>query len=101
MFTAPSAPPEAVSVSATSSDSILLTWAPPDSHHQNGIITGYVINVTTADTGEPFQVYSGTTSLIQGSLHPFTKYTFVVAAQTSVGTGPFSTTLTAQTHQSG
>ena len=68
---------------------------------QNGIITGYLINVTVVGTGETFQVSSTTTNLVIHSLRPFTTYVCVIAAETSAGTGPFSISLTVQTNEAG
>ena len=68
---------------------------------QNGIIIGYLINVTAIGTGETFQVFSATTNLVIQSLRPFTMYICVIAAETSAGTGPFSVSLSVQTNESG
>ena len=94
-------PPEDLNVEATTSESISLSWSPPDVQSQNGIITGYLINVTAIGTGETFQVSSTTTNLVIQSLRPFTMYICVIAAETSAGTGPFSISLTVQTNESG
>ena len=98
---APSMPPENLTVEATTSESITLSWSPPDMQSQNGIIMGYLINVTEIETGETFQVSSATTNLVIQSLRPFTTYVCVIAAETSGGTGPFSISLTVQTNESG
>ena len=98
---APSMPPEDLIVEATTSESISLSWSPPDVQSQNGIITGYLINVTAIETGETFQVSSATTNLVIQSLRPFTMYICVIAAETSAGTGPFSISLSVQTSESG
>ena len=67
----------------------------------NGMITGYLINVTAIGTGETFQVSSATTNLVIPSLRPFTMYMCVIAAETSAGTGPFSISITVKTSESG
>ena len=100
-FVAPSMPPENLISEATTSESVTLNWSPPDIQSQNGIITGYLINVTEIETGETFQVSSATTNLVIQSLRPFTTYVCVIAAETSAGTGPFSISLTVQTKESG
>ena len=94
-------PPEDLNVEATTSETISLSWGPPDVQSQNGIITGYLINVTAIETGETFQVSSATTNLVIQSLRPFTMYICVIAAETSAGTGPFSISLSVQTSESG
>ena len=94
-------PPEDLIVEAATSESITLSWSPPDVQSQNGIIIGYLINVTAIGTGEAFQVSSATTNLVIQSLRPFTMYICVIAAETSAGTGPFSISLIVQTNESG
>ena len=94
-------PPENLMVEATTSESITLSWSPPDMQSRNGIITGYLINVTEIETGETFQVSSATTNLVIQSLRPFTTYVCVIAAETSAGTGPFSISLTVRTNEAG
>ena len=94
-------PPENLNVEATTSESITLSWSPPDMQSHNGIITGYLINVTAIRTGETFQLSSVTTNLVIQSLRPFTMYICVIAAETTAGTGPFSISLIVQTNESG
>lgn len=67
----------------------------------NGEITSYVIQVTEASTAETFDITSQHNSIEVYSLKPFTTYTCVVAAQTSAGIGPYSTTVMAQTDEDG
>ena len=94
-------PPVNLTVEATTAESITLSWSPPDVQSQNGIITGYLINVTAIGTGATFQVSSTTTNLVIQSLRPFTTYSFTIAAMNSAGIGPFSTPLTVQTNETG
>lgn len=99
---APSGPPLVVSGTSFSPHSISLTWSPPSYTDHNGVITGYVINVTHTDTLVTLQHTSGndTSATIQ-SLNPFTAYICVVAAQTGAGTGPFSTGIGVKTQEDG
>jgi len=85
----------------TDSRSVVLTWDPPPPEDQNGPIVGYVINVTVIETGEMFQLTSSTNTLSVASLKPFTHYVCIIAARTSVGLGPFSTTVTVMTPEDG
>ena len=94
-------PPVNLTVEATTAESISLSWSPPDVQSQNGVITGYIINVTASETGEAFQVSSTTTNLVIQQLRPFTTYNCTVAAMTSAGIGPFSISLTVQTNETG
>ena len=72
-------------------------WSPPSYEKQNGIIIGYVINVTMQETGELFQFISFATYLEVTSLKPFRTYICTIAAMTSVGLGTFSTSVTVNT----
>ena len=101
LVAAPSMPPENLTVEATTAESITLSWSPPDVQSQNGIITGYLINVTAIETGESIQVSSTTTNLVIQSLRPFTVFDCTIAAMTSTGIGPFSIPLTVQTNETG
>ena len=102
-MSAPGSSPQNFNATETSSDSVSLTWDPPEAEQQNGVITGYVINVTVAMTEETFQLISSGNRLTVTveSLMPFTTYNFVIAAQTSAGIGPFSITISAQTDEAG
>jgi len=77
----------------------LLSWDPPNFEDRNGVIIGYVINVTTI--GVTLQYTSNTVHLTLDTLSPFTTYYCIIAARTSVGTGPFSIVLTFLTHEDG
>ena len=60
------------------------------SSEQNGIIINYLINMTT-DTGETLTFTTNDTTYAVHNLEAFTVFHFVVAAETSSGSGPFST----------
>ena len=79
---------------------VLITWEDPESEDVNGVITGYVINVTDS-SGQRFQTTSTSRSLLLDELSPFTVYTCLVAARTSVGVGPFSLALSFTTDEAG
>lgn len=100
IFQTPAAPntsPLNFEGNATSSRSISLTWEPPLFEDQNGIITSYIINVVLNETAEESQLLTTEPGLFLGSLRPFGTYSFVIAAQTIAGIGPFSTVLTIAT----
>ena len=78
-----------------------ISWNPPAPESQSGVITGYVINLKIVGSDEVSQYSSSTDNITIGSLHPFTTYAFTVAAQTSVGTGPYTTTSTVMTPEDG
>ena len=70
---------------------ILMTWQPPPSEHQNGIITAYVVNVYLGDNSTIVQQYTTSSlSVTLLGLYPFSTYVVVFAAETGVGSGPFS-----------
>ena len=88
---APSAPPTSVSVSEVTTSSITVQWGPVDCIHRNGDITGYSVRYgseTVSVSGDS----SGGMYVISG-LMPSTTYSIEVAAETSVGTGPYSTAI--------
>ena len=88
--TVPTAPPENLQLFPQDPRTLLLTWQPPVDEHGNGIITGYVINITETETETQFQLVTEQTSIIVDSLHPFYTYSCIVAAKTVIGIGPFT-----------
>jgi len=88
-------------VNNISSRSATLIWNPPLPADQNGNITSYVINANVVGSGETFQFISESTIYEIDTLTPYTTYSFLIAASTSVGTGPFSIELTFQTPEEG
>lgn len=101
LFVVPSAPVTNPIGTVVSSTSISLVWDPPGTSDQNGIIIGYVVNVTEVGTGVKFQRSTTTPSLILDSVRPFTTYVCRIAARTVVGIGPYSIAITATTEQAG
>ena len=96
----PSASPGNITVVEITSHSVSLMWLPPARQHQNGIIIGYIVNVTVEETGEMYQLYSNTTN-ITATLTPFTMYTMIVTVENSVGTGPYTEVVSIQTEEAG
>ena len=98
-FLEPSAAPQSVTAhfNATSHDSIFLSWDPLPPEDQNGIILGYLINITDISSEDTLQFSSDTHNLTIESLRPYTTYTCLVAAYTSIGMGPFSVEISVQT----
>ena len=92
---APSAPPTSVSASEVTSSSITVQWGPVDCADRNGDITGYSVQYgskTVSVSGDS----SGGMYVISG-LMPSTTYSIQVAAETSAGTGPYTSPLTIET----
>ena len=86
---------------ATTPYSAFLTWSPPPFEQQNGVITGYVINVTVLGSNISFTLYSNTSSYFVNTLKPFRTYICIIAAQTSIGMGPFGQLFILRTPQAG
>ena len=82
-------------------DIVELIWQPPALPDQNGVIVGYLINITSLDSGVIQQLTSSSPSLLIMNLQPFTRYSCVIAARTAVGLGPFSTVVSVQTMEAG
>ena len=97
----PSGYPQNIEVRAVSSRMSTLSWNPPNYEDRNGVITGYVINVTDTRRNETLQYTSNTTALTLSTLSPYTTYYCIVAARTVVGTGPISAVITLRTPPDG
>lgn len=83
------------------STTVHFSWQPPLREDQNGIITGYLLNVTSHETGESKHIFTESTAYILYSISPFTLYTAAIAAQTNAGRGPFSGMTFVQTLEDG
>ena len=94
--TVPSSAPIHLQGHAINSTAIQVQWEPPPLVDQNGVIHGYSINVSVAETGSSFQLTAGTNAVNISALHPFYTYTITVAAVT-IGPGPYGLPLSIQT----
>ena len=74
---------------AASSTSITLSWQPPLSDLQNGIIRSYHISVEELETGNILTFVTSNVErlLVVNLLHPFYTYNCSIAAYT-IGLGP-------------
>ena len=81
----PTGAPRNSATAAVSPTTISFTWQPPSFELQNGVIRSYHINVTELETGRAWSfVTPGTeTLLILNSLHPYYRYSFSIAANTT------------------
>ena len=100
IMAAPESSPEDVVLSAVSSTSIIVSWSPPPTQFQNGVITEYRINITELDTGSDFLYTTATTTILIQLLHPFYTYECTVSAYT-VDEGPYSEIITITTPEDG
>ena len=89
--TQPPAAPTGLTVTATTSSSVSLSWTAP-----SGTVTGYYVY----QNGSEVATVTGTTDTVTG-LAASTGYTFTVAAYNSGGTSPQSGQVTATTASSG
>ena len=97
----PSGPPRNLDSTLPDPHTVILVWDPPRPEDKNGQILLYYINVTQLNSGNTFQVSTNQTTIFIGNLDPYTTYTFVVAASTIAGLGPFSSNNTVTTLEDG
>ena len=94
----PSNAPQAVTVSATSSRSISVSWDPIFADDRNGIISGYIVNYQALPNGHLVAKILNITNEEQNNrqtvtlagLNEFTNYSIGVLAFTIFGNGPAS-----------
>ena len=84
-----------------SSRAITVEWNPPQQQEQNGEIVGYNVRVIPIIGGQRMDYEAEGEFLLVEGLLPHTTYECIVAARTSVGTGPFSTIVTVTTLEEG
>ena len=99
---APSAPPEAVTVTALSPYSLSISWQAPPPDSQNGEIRYYTIKMLEeeTDTQTWLSTSNSSTNITVESLHPYYSYRVSVAAF-SVGLGPYSLQTSVQMPEAG
>ena len=99
---APVAPPAEITVVEVTSTSVRLEWTGPPPDKQNGVILQYILNVTVLGMKHnAYYTSSDVTSFTVDNLHPYTMYIAVIAAETSIGVGPFSSLITMETLEDG
>ena len=89
-----------VVAASVGSTSFVLSWSPPPTSQQNGIIREYTVNITEIQTGISIILNSTSTSVSVLSLHPYYTYECRVSAYT-VGSGPYSEVFTITTPEDG
>ena len=86
---APSSSPMVTVTSVINSRTVLMQWTPPPAEDHNGVITKYIVNVTSKNTGAYRQLnITGTSAVIVDLVASFTYYLSVSAY--TVDTGPYS-----------
>ena len=98
---APGAAPTMLTASNITATSVILSWEPPESDLQNGVIRHYLIQVFETQTGNNL-TYQATahTVFTVADLHPFYTYSFSVQAVT-VAAGPLSLPQSVRTLEDG
>lgn len=106
----PSAPPQDIKCSSTSSTSLLVSWRAPPLESQNGVLVGYrvhyrVISPSEGDSDdeameEPIIPATEERVLLQ-RLEKWTQYYITVSASTVIGPGPESEPLMCRTDEDG
>lgn len=92
----PGGPPLDVKAEATDSQSIRVTWRPPDVELWNGPLKGYYVGYKVFDSEETYlyktlEVVQGTREeVLLTQLQKFTSYSILVQAYNSMGAGPRS-----------
>ena len=79
----------------------MLTWDPPLPEDQNGVIIGYIINITTLTFTTASELISVDSQSHKLTVRAYSTYNISVAAKTSEGTGPFTEAITVNTPQDG
>ena len=80
---------------------IYILWNPPNAMDRSGNITGYTVSKSSKNSEEINQFFTKSENFNLTSLQAFTTYTLSVAAQTAVGTGPFSKAMNVTTLEDG
>ena len=89
IYLGPSEAPLSLSLQPLDAFTLSMTWDPPSPEHKNGIILRYYFNITLPSTSDTDGSLTPNTYTIITSLHPYYIYKCSVAAETSVGRGPY------------
>uniref|UniRef100_A0A4W6D5Y2 protein-tyrosine-phosphatase n=1 Tax=Lates calcarifer TaxID=8187 RepID=A0A4W6D5Y2_LATCA len=110
MSVKPSAPPQDIKCSSTSSTALLVSWRPPPLESQNGDLAGYRVRYQVVgpseggggDDGEPAEeptVPATEEQVLLQRLEKWTQYHVTVSAFTAIGPGPESEPLVCRTDE--
>ncbi|XP_078484648.1 receptor-type tyrosine-protein phosphatase F [Ciona intestinalis] len=90
----PSAPPRQLNINPINETSIRVSWLPPATESQNGVLTHYTVyHKLSADDDQPSALVVNATKqwTVVGGLLPYKRYDVWVSSSTNVGEGPRST----------
>lgn len=107
----PSAPPQDIKCSSTSSTSLLVSWRHPPLESQNGVLVGYRVHYQVvgpseggSDDEEPMEeptIPATEEQVLLQRLEKWTHYRITVSASTVIGPGPESEPLMCRTDEDG
>ena len=101
MYAVPSAPPENLVVTLTTSRTISISWSPPPFDQQNGLIRYYLVYLTEINGNTlELQTSDNSTDFTIENVVPIYNYTVSLAAYT-IGVGPSTSVLTISIPESG
>ncbi|TRY60380.1 hypothetical protein DNTS_025785 [Danionella cerebrum] len=99
----PSAAPQDVQCSSSSSTSLLVSWRPPPVQSQNGALSGYTVRYAAVGAGSEWGTENveapATEQILLQRLEKWTMYRVSVSASTDVGLGPESEPLLCRTDE--
>ena len=100
---APSGSPGELRVNHRLPTTAELSWTPVPKEKQNGVITGYTIQVMGPDSTliKNIPVDKDFTTVEVPNLTPFTSYNFSISAETKAGPGPPSASISSKTPEAG
>lgn len=103
IHTVPTGPPSAITITSTTANSVTMNITEPSPEDRNGYILYYTIDLTRLSTRRLTRYTSGVVGQLftAFSLTPFTMYSYVVAANTINGTGPYSLSSSFTTSEAG
>ena len=84
-------------ITGTGVTNVSLMWQQPLLMERNGIILGFVVRLSRVTSRDTIELTTAYTNITVAPLTPYTLYECVVAAYTSVGTGPFSSIIFTRT----
>ena len=96
----PTGAPLQLTAPQVTTNSLTLSWDPPQFDRQNGLIRHYVIYITDFRSGASWEVNVNDTRALIPNLQPFVTYNCSVAAVT-IGVGPISESFVIRLPQDG
>ena len=101
-YLGPSAPPEDIQFLVTGSTTSTITWSPPPTDDQNGVVIYYSIIIEDLQFSAMNEVINSTnTTYYLTGLNEFNEYSYQIAAATIEGLGTYSQAINFTTHQDG